>query len=197
MHICTYSSPHILYSHTYTYNWKCNPSFRHLPSISILVYTEPRLYRPCPCGSVILFMVLQMAYRTCKCWRNFGRVPAVLFGFLVWHPPSGADKLPISPSRHHHHPQLQLQPQPIPGSLHGGYIDRSTHPPNHPAIHLAILPSIWLSIRPTIPKNHSQLTDSSFKNRRLFAILLCQILLVWIVFINYLIHISEKYGILF
>lgn len=75
-----------------------------LSAISVL-YLYPCLCRVlslsslCPCGSVILFMVLQMAYRTCKCWRNFGRVPAVLFAcILVWHPPSGADELPISPS---------------------------------------------------------------------------------------------------
>jgi len=65
MHILC--SIHILYV-IRTYNWKC--SLYPFPPDDCLCLSS--------CEWHIAF-IIWMAYRTCKCWQNFGWVPAVFF----------------------------------------------------------------------------------------------------------------------
>lgn len=133
------------------YNWKCSlhlslslllpPSFSLSLSLSVYLCLSS-------CERHIAFIIC-MAYRTCKCWQNFGRVPAL---FLPIHPkiPDGTGhEPPPSPT--------SLPPPPPPVVCNH---QASQHPSilalphqHYPYIPAAASPSAQ-------PSDISQLTES-------------------------------------
>lgn len=122
------------------YNWKCSlhlslslllpPSFSLSLSLSVYLCLSS-------CERHIAFIIC-MAYRTCKCWQNFGRVPAL---FLPIHPkiPDGTGhEPPPSPT--------SLPPPPPPVVCNH---QASQHPSSSPPA-LSIYTSSCIPICPTI-----------------------------------------------